>query len=66
MLKARQSTEKRSVEFSELFRSDSGLPELLVTFLALLELAREGLVELAQQATFSPIYVNLKNAHLAA
>jgi chromatin segregation and condensation protein Rec8/ScpA/Scc1 (kleisin family) len=37
-----------------------------VTFLALLELARERLVELAQQAAYAPIYVKLRGGSLAA
>jgi segregation and condensation protein A len=45
------------MEFISLFDVRDGLPKLVVCFLAILELAREGLVRLTQQAAFSPIYV---------
>jgi len=48
------------VEFSELFEPERGVPLLVVSFLALLELARESLVEITQQSAFDPIYVKLK------
>ena len=48
------------VEFSDLFNiEEDGLPKLVVCFLAILELAREGLLRITQQAAFSPIYVQL-------
>jgi len=48
------------VEFSDLFDVvNEGLPKLVVCFLAILELAREGLLRITQQAAFSPIYVQL-------
>jgi len=47
----------RLVEFSALFDVSEGIPKLVAYFLALLELAREGLVRFTQQAAFSPIYV---------
>jgi segregation and condensation protein A len=49
------------VEFSELFEPERGVPVLVVSFLALLELARESLIELTQQSAFDPIYVKLKS-----
>ena len=49
------------VEFSQLFEPDRGVPLLVVSFLALLELARESLVEITQQTPFDPIYVKLKS-----
>jgi segregation and condensation protein A len=49
------------VEFASLFEPEQGLPVLVVTFLALLELARESLVDLTQQSPFDPIYVKLKS-----
>ncbi len=49
-------------EFSDLFDADAGVPELVVTFLALLELARESLIQITQQGSFSPIYVRLNHA----
>ncbi len=46
------------VEFSQLFDIvNDGLPKLVVNFLAVLELAKEGLVRITQQAAFSPIYL---------
>jgi segregation and condensation protein A len=49
------------VEFSALFEPERGVPLLVVSFLALLELARESLIEITQQTAFEPIYVRLKN-----
>jgi segregation and condensation protein A len=48
------------VEFSQLFEPDRGVPLLVVSFLALLELARESHVEITQQTPFDPIYVKLR------
>jgi segregation and condensation protein A len=47
------------VAFQDLFDSAQGLAEMVVTFLAVLELAREGLVDVTQQEAYSPIYVRL-------
>ncbi|MBZ0104156.1 MAG: segregation/condensation protein A [Sulfuricella denitrificans] len=47
------------VEFELLFETGRGLPEVVVTFLALLELARESLVEISQAEAFAVIYVKL-------
>lgn len=47
------------VEFAELFHPEEGLPVMVVSFLALLELARESLVEIKQTAAFEPIYVKM-------
>ena len=44
-------------EFRELFDPEKGVPVLVVTFLALLELAREALIEVTQSEPFAPIYV---------
>ena len=50
------------VEFSDLFDIvHDGIPKLVVCFLAILELAREGLLRITQQAPFSPIYVQIHN-----
>ncbi len=49
-------------EFTELFDTSRGTPLLVVTFIALLELAREKLVEVSQSECFAPIYVKLANA----
>ncbi len=50
-------------EFSELFDlKTDGLPKLVVNFLAILELAKEGLVKITQQAAFSTIYLQASSA----
>ncbi len=55
----RLNTEKM-VAFSALFEmDDAALPKLVVHFLAVLELAKEGLIRITQQAAFSPIYLQL-------
>src|SRR4029453_5118657 len=46
----------RFFEFTELFEERIDLPRLVVTFLAILELAREQLLELAQAEPYAPIY----------
>lgn len=45
------------VEFQELFSASAGVAEIVVTFLALLELSRESLVEVTQPQAFGIIYV---------
>ncbi len=50
---------RRFVEFEELFEPARGVPVLVVTFIALLELAREHLLEVTQAEAFAPIYVRL-------
>jgi segregation and condensation protein A len=47
------------LEFIQLFDPADGVPRLVVTLLALLELAREELIEVTQHEPFSPIYVKL-------
>ena len=55
----RQLQGRRFVEFHELFDTSRGVPVLVVTFIALLELSRERLVEVTQAEAFAPIYVRL-------
>ena len=62
----RKLQDSRYVEFLELFDPAQGIAMLVVTFLAILELARESLIEVTQQAAYAPIYVKLKGGHLAA
>ncbi len=50
---------KRFVEFGDLFDASRGQPVLVVTFIAMLELAKETLIELTQAEAFAPIYVRL-------
>jgi segregation and condensation protein A len=45
------------IAFDTLFDLDGGLPKLVVTFIAMLELAKEYLLEIQQGATFGVIYV---------
>ena len=49
----------RFVEFSDLFELSGGVPVLVVNFVALLELAKETLIEITQAEPFAPIYVRL-------
>ena len=57
--------ERRVLEFTEMFEPQRGVAVLVVTFLALLELARERLLEITQSAGFGPIYVKLAHAESA-
>ncbi len=50
---------KRFVEFHDLFDTSRGVPVLVVTFIAMLELSREHLLEVTQAEAFAPIYVRL-------
>ena len=50
------------VEFTQLFSTTEGLPVLVVTFIAVLELARETLVTITQEQAYAPIYVKLGTA----
>ncbi|MDP3616921.1 MAG: ScpA family protein, partial [Rhodoferax sp.] len=50
---------RRFVEFEELFDRAKGPSVLVVTFIALLELAKETLIEITQAEVFAPIYVRL-------
>jgi segregation and condensation protein A len=45
------------VEFVDLFRAEEGRMGVTVTFIAILELLREGLVEIVQSEPFAPIHV---------
>lgn len=62
----RRLQEARYVEFRDLFDPAQGIAVLVVTFLSLLELARESLIEISQQQAYAPIYVRLKGGHLTA
>jgi segregation and condensation protein A len=50
---------RRFVEFHDLFDARAPSPVIVVTFIALLELARESLLEVTQAEAFAPIYVRL-------
>ena len=47
------------IEFAELFDPSRGVPVVVVNFIALLELAKETLIEITQAEAFAPIYVRL-------
>ena len=50
------------VRFDELFQPEEGVAVVVVSFLAVLELAREALIDITQSAAFEPIYVKLREA----
>ena len=50
---------RQFVEFEKLFDVSRGTQVLIVTFIALLELGKETLVEITQAEAFAPIYVRL-------
>ncbi len=47
------------VEFQDLFDPTRGVPVVVVNFIAMLELAKETLIEITQAEAFAPIYVRL-------
>jgi segregation and condensation protein A len=49
-------------EFTALFDVSKGVAVVVVSFLALLELVRESLIEVSQSEPFAPIYVKLAHA----
>jgi segregation and condensation protein A len=49
----------RFVEFAELFGGQASVPVVVVHFVAMLELAKETLIEITQAEPFAPIYVRL-------
>jgi len=53
---------ERYMEFTSLFAAHADIAHLVVTFLAMLELAREQLVSIAQAEPYAPIHVQLKGA----
>ncbi|MGB3836738.1 segregation and condensation protein A [Castellaniella sp.] len=59
----RRLSDVRFIEFTELFLERVGMGEpaavIVVHFLALLELARESLLEITQAAPYAPLYVRL-------
>ena len=55
----RRLTGARFVEFADMFRMAATIQIAVVQFLALLELAREGLVDITQAEAYAPIYVRL-------
>jgi segregation and condensation protein A len=57
---------KGFVPFDELFQPEEGVAVLVVTFLAVLEMARESLLDITQSAPLEPIYVKLRAAEMPA
>jgi len=57
----RRLQEVNFIEFTQLFTPGDGIPKLVVSFLAILELAREALIDVTQQQAYSTIYV--KSTH---
>jgi segregation and condensation protein A len=49
------------VVFEDLFDTATGVASLVVSFLAVLELAREKMVEITQSEALAPIYVKTAN-----
>ena len=55
----RKLQSSRFVVFEDLFDTTRGMPVLVVTFIAMLELCKEGLIDVTQAEAFAPIYVRL-------
>jgi segregation and condensation protein A len=55
----------RFVEFTQLFRPEEGRMGVTVTFVAILELVREGLIEIVQSQAFAPLHVRAAVPHAA-
>jgi segregation and condensation protein A len=53
---------RKFVEFENLFDVSRGMQVLIVTFIAMLELAKEALIEVTQAEAYAPIYVRLAYA----
>ena len=58
-LMLRRLSGERFVEFADLFDPARGVAVAVVHFLALLELAKEGLIDITQAEAYAPIYVRL-------
>jgi segregation and condensation protein A len=59
ILRTLQAAKGRHVAFTHLFTPDMGIPVLIVHFIAMLELARERLIDIVQVETFAPVYLYL-------
>ncbi len=59
----RQLRNVRFIEFYELFDETEGIAVVVVHFLALLELAKETLIEITQVEAGAPIYIRLTRYH---
>ena len=54
-----QASGRPFAPFEDLFDVTKGVPVLVVTFVALLELSREALIDITQAESYAPIYVRL-------
>jgi segregation and condensation protein A len=57
----RRLGDREYVEFAELFQPELGVPVLVVTLLAVLELAKENLILVTQPQPLGTIYVRASN-----
>jgi segregation and condensation protein A len=62
----RELAGKGFVLFDDLFKPEEGVSVVVVTFLAVLEMARESLLDIAQTSPFEPVYVKLRDAEMPA
>lgn len=60
---ARVNSQSGLVPFASLFDLDEGRSGVVVTFLALMELLRDALIDLVQSEPFAPIFVGAPQAH---
>ncbi|OSI07783.1 segregation and condensation protein A [Neisseria animaloris] len=60
----RRLNEHGQCRFSELFHPEQGIAYVVVNFIALLELAKEGLVRIIQPENFAEIEIHVKNDEL--
>jgi segregation and condensation protein A len=56
--------EKEFMRFDDLFKPEEGVSVVVVSFLAILELARESLIVITQSAPLEPIYVKIRVAEM--
>ena len=54
--------DKQFVPFATLFKKSEGRLGVVVTFLAIMELIRESLVEIVQNESFGPIHIKAKSS----
>ncbi|MBL1276932.1 MAG: segregation/condensation protein A, partial [Ectothiorhodospiraceae bacterium] len=54
------------IEFTALFPSDEGRMGLVVTFLAVLELIKESLIEIIQTGAYEPIHVKTRTTEIVS
>jgi segregation and condensation protein A len=59
-------TGEQFVPFVSLFVASEGRAGVVVTFIAIMELLREQLIEIVQAASFSPIHVRMRNEEASA